>query len=122
MAKNLKELVLQSHVVLRLKTNTGAEDVGESSTLFGESVDDRSAARGERSLTCISSVILSIFSCSTYLQHVAEDAQNTVEASVLVCGNLSAVSLPLDTSHDLSDKDKINDQRSSQKRVLADIE
>jgi hypothetical protein len=49
-AHNLQQLVLKSHVILRLKTNACAEDIGESRTLLGEGVDDRSACRDERSL------------------------------------------------------------------------
>jgi hypothetical protein len=51
---HLEQLVLKSHVILRLKANTGTEDVGESRTLLGESVDDRSTCRGERSLVSVS--------------------------------------------------------------------
>jgi len=47
---HLKELVLEGHVILGLQTNTRTEDVRQGSTLLGESVDDRSASGGERSL------------------------------------------------------------------------
>lgn len=46
----LEELVLKRHVVLWLKTNAGAEDVGESGTLLGKGVDDWGARRCQRSL------------------------------------------------------------------------
>jgi hypothetical protein len=46
----LEQLVLKRHVGFRLKTDAGAEDVGESTTLFGKSIDDRCASRDERSL------------------------------------------------------------------------
>lgn len=46
----LEQLVLKSHVVLGLESNTGTEDVGESSTLLAESVDNRSASWGQRGL------------------------------------------------------------------------
>jgi len=49
-AMHLKELVLEGHVILGLQTNTRTEDVRQGSTLLGESVDDRSASGGERSL------------------------------------------------------------------------
>jgi hypothetical protein len=42
--------VLQSHVVLWLEADEGTEDVGESSTLLGQSIDDWSARRSERGL------------------------------------------------------------------------
>ena len=54
---HLEELVLQSHIVLRLKTDAGTEDVSESSTLLGESVDNGGARWGERSLMHISMTI-----------------------------------------------------------------
>jgi len=103
---DLEQLVLKSHIALWLKTNTCTEDVGESSALLGKSIDDWRSRRSQRSL-----------------EHVAENAQNTVElGEVLGSGTLVAVSLPLDTSHHLSDDNKINDQRGSKKRVLADVE
>ena len=46
----LEQLVLKSHVVLGLESDTGTEDVGESSTLLTKSVDNGSASRGQRSL------------------------------------------------------------------------
>lgn len=51
---HLEQLVLQSHVVLRLETNAGTEDVGEASALLGKSIDDRSARWRERGLTRVS--------------------------------------------------------------------
>jgi hypothetical protein len=45
--------VLQSHVVLRLEAEESTENVGESSTLLGESVDDRSASWSEGCLTML---------------------------------------------------------------------
>lgn len=95
--------MLESHVGFWLQADTGTEDVGQSSALFGERVDDRSAWRGEGSL-----------------QHVAENAQNTMESRKVLGANLAR--LPLDTSHHLSDQDKINDQWRSQERILANIE
>jgi hypothetical protein len=46
----LEQLVLQSHVVLRLESDAGTEDVGEARTLLGESVDNGSALGHKRSL------------------------------------------------------------------------
>lgn len=41
MPVSLEELVLQSHLRVRLETNTGPEDVGQSRALLGESIDHR---------------------------------------------------------------------------------
>jgi hypothetical protein len=48
-----EQLVLQSHVVLWLEAEESTENVGESSTLLGESVDDRSAGWSERCLAML---------------------------------------------------------------------
>jgi hypothetical protein len=48
-----EQLVLQSHVVLRLEAEESTENVGESSTLLGESVDDRSASWSEGCLAML---------------------------------------------------------------------
>lgn len=53
-ARPLEKLVLKSHVVLRFKTDTGAEDVGEARALLGESVNDGSACGSKRSLFIVS--------------------------------------------------------------------
>lgn len=98
--------MLKGHFGLGLETNAGAEDVGQSRTLLSQSIHNRSSRRSERSL-----------------EHVAQDAQNTVE--VLELGGFVAVvgsSLPLDTGHHLSHHDEVNNQRRGQKRVLADVE
>jgi hypothetical protein len=104
-SEDLEELVLQGHVVLRLKTDAGAEDVGESRALLGKSVDDRRTRRSKRSL-----------------EHVAENTEHAVEVVELVIAAFSAVGLPLDTGHHLSNQDQIDDQRRSQEGVLANIE
>lgn len=67
MPVSLEELVLQSHLRVRLETNTGPEDVGQSRALLGESIDHRGAGGSQRSL-----------------EHVAEDTENTVESLVLL--------------------------------------
>lgn len=46
----LEQLVFQGHVRLRLKTDARTEDVGESTALLGQSVDDGGAWRGQRRL------------------------------------------------------------------------
>lgn len=93
--KDLKELMLQSHVILGLQTNAGAEDVGQSTALLGKSVDDRSAWWSQRSL-----------------EHVAEDAEDAVEVLEILGGSaIVGLSLPLDAGHNLGNEDEIDDQR-----------
>ena len=59
----------------------------------------------------------------TYLQHVAQNAQDAVEALVIRRPfSLAGPSLPRDTSHHLGDDHEINDQRGSKERVLAHVE
>jgi hypothetical protein len=97
--------VLKGHVVLWLETDAGTEDVGEGRALLGESVDDGSTRRSERSL-----------------EHVAEHTEHAVEVVELGVAVLSCVGLPLDTGHHLSDEDQVDDQRRGQEGVLADVE
>jgi hypothetical protein len=103
---DLEELVLQSHFRLRLQANASAEDVGQSRTLLSQSVHNGGARGSQRSL-----------------EHVAKDTEDAVE--VLEFSSLVAVvrsSLPLDTSHHLSNHHKINDQGRGKERILADVE
>lgn len=93
----LEKLVLQSHVRLRLKTNAGAENVGQSGALLREGIDNGSARRRQGSL-----------------EHVAENTQDAVEVLVLSGGcTIGGDGLPLDTGHHLGNDDEINDQRRS---------
>ena len=94
--------MLKSHLRLRLETNTGTEDVDQSGALLAQGVDNRGTGRSQRGL-----------------EHVAENAQNAVEA--LVIGTLG-VSLPADTGHHLGENNQINDQGRGQQRVLTDVE
>lgn len=64
-------------------------------------------------LTTCSSIIVN----KTYLEHEAKDAENAVKAGIV-----RALSLPLNAGHHLGDKDEIDDQRTGQKGVLADVE
>ena len=103
---SLEQLVLKGHVRLRLEADASAEDIGQSRALLGESVDNGSAGRRQRSL-----------------EHVAQDAEHTVEVLVLGSGGtIGRGSLPLDARHHLSDRDKVNDQGRSEQRVLTDVE
>ena len=105
-SRRLEQLVLESHVRLGLKTDAGTEDVGQSSALLSQSIDDGSAGRGQGGL-----------------EHVAQDAQDAVEVLVLGRGRtISGGGLPLDTGHHLGNDHKINDQGRSQERVLANVE
>lgn len=98
--------MLQSHVILRLKTNAGLEDVDQSASLLGKSVDNRSTRRSQGSL-----------------KHEAENAEHAVEVLEILYGStVAGMSLPLNTSHHLGDNNQINDQWRSKKRVFADIE
>lgn len=104
--RSVEELVLQSHVRLGLKTNAGTEDVGQSSTLLGQSVDNWSSRWSQ---WC--------------LEHVAENAEHAVEVLVLLGGSaIGGGSLPLDTGHHLGNDHQINDEWGGKKRVLTDIE
>ena len=103
---HLEQLVLQSHVILRLKSNASLEDVDQGTSLLRKSIDDRSARRSQ--------------GC---LEHEAENAEHAVEVLEVLGGStVAGMRLPLDASHHLCDDDQINDQGGSKKRVLADIE
>ena len=49
-----KQLVFQSHIIFRLKTDAGTENVGHCGTLLGKSVDHRRTGRGKRCLKIVS--------------------------------------------------------------------
>jgi hypothetical protein len=103
---HLEQLVLQGHVVLGLKTDTGTEDVHQSTSLLSKSIDDRGARRSQGSL-----------------EHEAENAKHAVEVLEVLGGStIAGMSLPLDASHHLGDDNQINDQWRSEKGVLANIE
>lgn len=98
--------MLKSHVGLRLKTDAGTEDVGQSTALLSKCIDNWRSGWSQRSL-----------------EHVAEDAENAVEVLVVLSGNtIAGLCLPGDTSHHLGDQNQINDERGSQQGILADIE
>nr|POE47715.1 hypothetical protein CFP56_01046 [Quercus suber] len=99
--QNLKQLVLERHVVLRLQSDASTHDVDERAALFGERVDDRGARRGQWGL-----------------EHVAEDAEDGVEAFVVGL----AVLAPLDAGHEFGDEDEIDDQGRRKEGVFADVE
>lgn len=95
------QLVLQGHVRLGLETDARPEDVGQRGALLGQGVDDGGAGRRE---WC--------------LEHVAKDAENAVEALVVVV----ALALPLDARHHLRDEHEVDDQGRGQQGILADVE
>lgn len=99
--RSLKQFVLERHVGLGLEADAGAEDVGQGAALLGQGVDDGRTGRGHRRL-----------------EHVAEDAQDAVEALVVARGARP----PLDARHHLGHDDQVDDQRRGQEGVLADVE
>jgi hypothetical protein len=102
----LEKLVLQGHVILWLETDACTEYIGQRTSLLSKCIDDWGAWRSQGSF-----------------EHVAKDAENAVEVlEILVRNTVIGSSLPLDTSHHLSDENEVNDQWGSKKRVLADIE
>jgi len=105
---SLEKLVLQGHIRLGLKANAGAEDVSQGAALLGQGVDDGGPRRGQRGL-----------------EHVAEDAQDAMEALVLLgagIGGAGLSGLPLDAGHHFGDDDEVDDQRRGEEGVLADVE
>lgn len=57
-----------------------------------------------------------------YLQHVAQDTEDTMEAPVILSRNtIRSMRLPSDTSHELGDKSEIDNERASQEGILANI-
>lgn len=104
--QDLEQLVLESHVVLRLEPNTSTEDVDQSTALLRKSVDDWSSRWGQWGL-----------------QHEAQDREDGVEVlEVLGGGTIGGCCLPLNAGEHLRQDDQINDQRRGQERVLANIE
>lgn len=102
----LEQLVLQSHVILWLETDTGAEDVGQGTSLLSKSIDDWGSRRGQWSL-----------------KHVAEDGEHAVEVSKLLSSSaISRAGLPLDASHHFGNQDEVDDQWGSKQGVLTDVE
>ena len=103
---HLEQLVLQCHIILRLKTNAGLEYIDQCASLLSKSVDDGGARR-----------------CQGSFEHEAEDAEHAVEVlEILGSDAIIGVCLPLDASHHLSDDNQINDQWGRKQRVLADVE
>ena len=94
----LKKLVFQSHVRLRLKTDTGTEDIGQGTSLLGKCVDNRCFRRSERSL-----------------KHLAENAEHAMKTFIVFRGStVIGLCLPGDTSHHFRNEDQINDEWRSQ--------
>lgn len=87
--KHLSKLVLQSHVILRLKANTSAHDVDQGTALLGKGVDDWCSG-----------------GCQRRLEHVAKYAQYRMKALPV----LLAVLAPLHAGEELGDKDEVDDE------------
>ena len=102
----LEELVLEGHIALGLEADAGAEDVGESGALLGEGVDDGRAGWRQRCL-----------------EHVAQHAQNAVEAlEAALRGGARRHLSPLDPRHHLRYEHQVDDQRRGEEGVFTDVE
>ena len=118
----LEHLMLQRHVGLRLKTDTSTEDIGQSATLLSQCVDDGRSRWCQGSLVSVSLFIITGFK-DTYLQHVAQNTENTMEALIILSTrSITISSFPSDSSHHLGNDHEVNDQRRREKRVFTDIE
>lgn len=98
---SLVQLVLQGHVRLGLEADACAEDIGKGSALLSQGVDHWGAGRRERCL-----------------EHIAEDAEDAVEALVAVVN----LGLPPDARHHFCDKHEVDDEGRGEEGVLADVE
>lgn len=57
-----------------------------------------------------------------YLQHIAEDAKDTVKSLVVLRSDTTArMSLPTNTSHEFSHETEVNDKWTGQQRVFTDV-
>jgi len=92
--------VLKQHVRIGEETSASAEQVGDCTLLLGERVDDGGARHDQRSL-----------------EHVRQDREDRLERNEA----RDVISLVSDTSHELGKNNEINDQRRSEKRVLAGV-
>lgn len=97
----LEQLVLESHVILRLQANTCTEYVGQSAALLGQGVDNWGTRRSQGSF-----------------EHVAQHAEDAVEALVFS----GVISLPANTGHHLGKHNQVNDERRCKQRILTDVE
>ena len=97
--------MLKGHIRLRSETDASTEDVAHGRTLLVERVDDRGTLGNKRSL-----------------QHVRKDAEDGVEALVLL-GRLAVgrVRLPGHASHELGSERKIHNERGRQEGIFADV-
>lgn len=96
----LTKLALKQHVVLRRKTNKGAQQIFNALLLTIQGVDNGSTLGND--------------GC---LQQVRQDGKD------VTCGleSLTAVSRHLNALHQLGDDCQVKDQRRSQERVLASV-
>jgi len=86
--------MFQSHVVLRLETDTSTENVDKCTTLLSKSIDDWSSWWSQWGF-----------------EHIAEDAKNAMELLKLSGSSaIGGLGLPLNAGHHLTKKDKINDE------------
>lgn len=90
----LEEPVFESHGGFRRQADTGTEDVGQRRSLLRQRIHHRSS--GWRQWR---------------LQHVAENAQDTVKVLIRRCGPVTVLGLPLYSCHHFGNQDEIDDER-----------
>jgi len=88
-----KELMFQSHVRLGVQSDTSTEYVRHSRALLCKGVYDWGPGRSARGL-----------------QHITEDAEDAMEAFVILGGGTTGhMGFPSDSSHKLSDECEVDD-------------
>lgn len=59
---------------------------------------------------------------SKYLQHVAENAENTMKSLIILSGGTCrSMGLPADAGHKLRHEAQVNDERTGQERVFTNV-
>jgi hypothetical protein len=102
---HLEQLVLKRHVILRLQTDTSPQHVHQAAPLLAQRINNRRSSRRQRSL-----------------EHVTQNTEHRVETLPLALLLTLAVIAPRDPSHHLRHNHKIDNQGSSEQRVLAHVE
>lgn len=89
--------MLQRHVRFWLESHKSSEDVGKSVALLAKGVDHRSSGRRHGSLNQLAhnQTLLG----NTYLKHIAQNAQNAVEATPIFGGCDVPMRAPLNSCH-----------------------
>ncbi len=119
----MEELMLKRHVGFWLQTHTSAENVGQSRTLLGQSIDYGCTRRSQGCLCNLAAIKVGVQSWRTYLEHVTQDTKHAVKPSVVFpIRAVTGRSLPSDSGHHLGNNHQIDDQRRSQQGILAHVE